>query len=254
MNQAQLQSTVAFIKKSLPQYSIQEEYRDGKHCIVLIDSSVTTQENKEYYPLFKGAGLKVIFFCLLKSQNIQLSYRTIQANTGVAIGTIKNIFESMCKLGYLKVEARKRLLLNSKSLLNAWAEHYAHTLKLKLFVTALSWINSDCERQWREMSLPSGMQWGGECAAALIDGYMQPEEYTIYTSIPWGRLIQSGAMRPDPNGKIRVYHKFWNDDSQGKCVPAILIYADLVTDFNSRCHEAAEHFMHYVFRNHFAAI
>ena len=44
---------------------------------------------------FNEAGLKVIFYLLLNEININKPYRTIHEETGVSLGTIKNVIEEL---------------------------------------------------------------------------------------------------------------------------------------------------------------
>ncbi len=38
-------------------------------------------------------------------------------------------------------------------------------------------------RKWKEMLLPEGMYWGGDCGANLVDGYLIPGEFEIYSDV-----------------------------------------------------------------------
>lgn len=94
--------------------------------------------------------------------------------------------------------------------------------------------------EWKNIALPKGMSWGGEPAANLTDGYLQPGIFDIYTEIPAAHLIRTGVVKQDANGEIHLYNKFWNWETDNRTVPAILIYADLMGSGNSRCLEAAQ--------------
>ena len=78
------------------------------------------------------------------------------------------------------------------------------------------------------------MLWGGECASNLLNGYLTPELFELYTETPFSNLMKTGATRTT-EGVIYVYQKFW----KGDVMPCILIYADLVSSGDSRCIEAA---------------
>lgn len=95
------------------------------------------------------------------------------------------------------------------------------------------------------MTLPDGMMWGGEPAAALTDGFLTPGEFSIYTDVPAATLMKTGAVIPDANGEITVYEKFWTGKDATNVTPAILTYADLMDTANSRCIEAAQKIKEY---------
>ncbi|MBR0532375.1 MAG: hypothetical protein IJJ96_07185, partial [Bacteroidales bacterium] len=48
-------------------------------------------------------------------------------------------------------------------------------------------------------------------------------------------LIKTARMIPDPEGDIFVYKKFWSTEG----VPAVVVYADLLSIDDDRCREAA---------------
>lgn len=84
------------------------------------------------------------------------------------------------------------------------------------------------------------MLWGGEPAAALIDNYLTPGNFTLYTERAPATLMKSGEVVPAADGAIAIYKKFWKDDIARETVPPVLIYADLIDSGNSRCIEAAK--------------
>lgn len=90
------------------------------------------------------------------------------------------------------------------------------------------------------MELPDGMFWGGESAANMIDDYLTPGTFDIYTDVPAANLFKTGFVKQEENGEIRVYQKFWKWETENHLVPLILIYADLIGSGNSRCMEMAE--------------
>lgn len=95
-------------------------------------------------------------------------------------------------------------------------------------------------KRFKELELPTGMYWGGEPAAALATEFMNPEEFTIYTEVPARLLIKTGAVKPDNDGDIFVYKKFWKGNDEKPTVPAVLTYADLMETGNGRCIETAQ--------------
>ena len=192
------------------------------------------------YPIFKEAGIKVIFYLLCDRQNINKPYREIQDATGVAIGTVKNIIDGMVYHQFAKIEGRKRFLINIDRLLMLWTANYGQTLKPKLFLTRMAFRDKALQNEWQRITLPAGMMWGGEAAAAKTDGYLEPGKYTIYTDVPAPMLIKTGAVVPAADGNIAVYKTFWKVDTIQETVPPILTYADLMETGNGRCIEEAK--------------
>lgn len=201
--------------------------------------------NEKAYPIFQEAGLKVIFYLLQDSSNIGKPYREIQDATKVSLGAIKNIFNVLSDRNFMLMKGKKRLLKNKKELLDLWVENYNQVLKPKLLMGRLAFRTNEQRNKWLAMELPEGMYWGGEGAAHMVDNYLEPGAFDIYTDVPTAYLMKTGFVKQDANGEIKVYRKFWKWETENHLVPLILVYADLMGSGNSRCLEAANRLMEY---------
>ena len=186
------------------------------------------------YPLFREAGLKVIFYLLQSLERFSEPFRTIRDGSGVSIGTVKNVMDELASRGYILITQEKRVLVKGKQLLDDWAENYALVLKPKLLLQRFSFRSVEKREEWQSIRLPSNMWWGGECAAAKRQGYLIPENFMIYGATLPAQLMSTGAVLIG-DGEIALYKKFWVEEG----VPAVLVYADLVTSGRSRNIEAA---------------
>jgi hypothetical protein len=192
------------------------------------------------YPAFQEAGLKVIFYLLQEFANVNKPYREIQGATGVSLGAIKNVFDVLVERNFVLLTNSKRTLKNINALLNLWTENYNQVLKPKLLLGRMTFRTNEQRIKWLAMELPDGMYWGGESGANLVDSYLEPGAFDIYTQIPAAHLLKTGFVRFDEKGEIRIYKKFWNWETENHLVPPILTYADLIGSGNSRCIEMAE--------------
>jgi len=197
------------------------------------------------YPAFQEAGLKVIFYLLQDIANANKPYREIQGATGVSLGAIKNIFDVLVERNFVLLTNSRRTLKNINALLNLWVENYNQVLKPKLLLSRMTFRTNEQRIKWLAMELPEGMYWGGESGANMIDTYLEPGAFDIYTRIPAAHLLKTGFVRHDEKGEIRIYQKFWNWETENHLVPLILIYADLIGSGNSRCIEMAERLLDY---------
>ena len=195
--------------------------------------------NEKVYPIFQYAGIKVIFYLLQDKNNVNKAYREIQENTGVALGTVKNVIDELVARKFILVTDKGRILKNRKALLDLWVENYNQVLKPKLMMGRMTFRTNEQRNKWKAMELPEGMYWGGESAANMIDNYLEPGAFDIYTDVPTAYLMKTGFVRQDANGEIKVYQKFWKWETENHLVPLILVYADLMGSGNSRCLEAA---------------
>ena len=192
------------------------------------------------YPLFQEAGLKIIFFLLQDIDNISKTYRTIQAATGVSLGAIRNVFNILKERNFIIQNNGKRSLKNKRTLFNLWVENYNQVLKPKILLGKMRFRSNEQRMAWATLKLPEGMYWGGEGGAYKIDGYIEPGAFDIYTDAPSANLMKTGMVTHDENGDIRIYHKFWQWETENQIAPLILIYADLIGCGNNRCQEAAQ--------------
>ena len=192
------------------------------------------------YPVFQEAGLKVIFYLLQEFTNVNKPYREIQKATGVSLGAIKNVFDVLVERNFVLMTNSKRTLKNINALLNLWTENYNQVLKPKLLLSRMTFRTNEQRIKWLAMELPDGMYWGGESGANMVDSYLEPGAFDIYTQIPAAHLLKTGFVRFDEKGEIRIYKKFWNWETENHLVPPILTYADLIGSGNSRCIEMAE--------------
>ncbi len=110
----------------------------------------------------------------------------------------------------------------------------------QLRIKEMEFADADSRKDRKSIELPEGACWGGEGGAYMIDQYLVPEVFDIYTDVPSIRLMMTKKMKFEEKGRIRVYHKFWKGDENEKVAPKILIYADLMGSGNSRCIEAAQ--------------
>lgn len=199
-----------------------------------------TKPQIKTYPVFQDAGLKVVFYLLQNADNVKMPYREIKEQTGVSLGSVNNVLDELIRRGFVCETQNGRVIKDKKKLLDLWVSNYNEVLKPKLFVGTMAFRTEEKRNKWKDIELPQGMVWGGEPAANLTDGYLQPGCFDLYTELPAAHLMRTGAVKQDAGGEIHLYNKFWNWETETKTVPALLIYADLMGSGNSRCLEAAQ--------------
>ena len=155
------------------------------------------------------------------------------------MGTITKAFDLLKAKQYLVQTEKGRKISMREELVEWWQQQYNEFLKPKLLINRMTFRSPEHRRKWKEMLLPEGMYWGGDCGANLVDGYLIPGEFEIYSDVASSLLLRTGAVMPAPNGEIRIYKKFWIGESKLNLAPKLVIYADLMSAGDSRCHEAA---------------
>ena len=220
--------------------------KDGKIIFHLNNKGEkNTLLTEKTYPAFQEAGLKVIFYLLQDILNVNKPYRVIQNATGVSLGAIKNVLDVLIERNFILLANDKRTLKNKNALFNLWVENYNQVLKPKLLLGRMTFRTNEQRIKWLDMELPDGMYWGGESGANIVDAYLEPGVFDMYTEIPAANLLKTGFVRQDENGEIRIYRKFWNWKTEKHLAPLILIYADLMGSGNSRCMEMAKRLLDY---------
>ena len=169
----------------------------------------------------------------------------MQRATGVSLGGIKNVMDVLVERNFILSAGGRRVLKNKNTLFNLWVENYNQVLKPKLLLCRMTFRTGEQRIKWLGMELPDGMYWGGESGANMVDPYLEPGTFDIYTEIPAANLLKTGFVRQDEDGEIRIYRKFWNWKAENRLVPLILIYADLMGSGNSRCMEMAERLLNH---------
>lgn len=220
--------------------------KDGKVIFHLANKGEkNTFVTEKPYPVFQEAGLKVIFYLLQDPLHANKPYREIQNATGVSLGGIKNVMDMLVERNFILSAGGRRVLKNKNTLFNLWVENYNLVLKPKLLLCRMTFRTGEQRMKWPAMELPDGMYWGGESGANMVDSYLEPGTFDIYTEIPAANLLKTGFVRQDENGEIKIYRKFWNWKTEDRLVPLILIYADLMGSGNSRCIEIAERLLNH---------
>lgn len=217
-------------------------YTKAGHLIFQISNQgrKSAEPKVKTYPVFQDAGLKIVFYLLQNADNVKKPYREIKEQIGVSLGSVKNVLDELARRGFVCDTKNGRIIKDKKRLLDLWVNNYNEVLKPKLLVGTMAFRTEKNRSEWKNIALPKGMSWGGEPAANLADGYLQPGSFDIYTELPAAHLMRTGAVKQDANGEIHLYNKFWNWETDNSTVPAILIYADLMGSGNSRCLEAAQ--------------
>ena len=212
---------------------------EAKQLFINIIGQKSTPIKQPKGKAFNEAGLKAVFYFLLNDTNINQPYRLISNNTGLSLGTITNVVEELLYEKFVIKTSKGRILKNKRALLDTWQVHFNQTLKPKLLLKTMEFVDSDSRKDWELIALPDGVCWGGEGGAYLTNKYLIPEQFDIYTEGPSINLMMTRKMRFEENGSIHVYQKFWRSQHE-RVAPMILIYADLMGSGNSRCIEAAQ--------------
>lgn len=215
---------------------------DEKPLFIFVSGQKAPKVNEVTGRAFSEVGIKLIYYFLLDDNNIAKSYRVINKESGISLGSITNVVDDLVKLNYVINTPKGRILKNRVQLIKDWQVAYNKILKPKLLIKEFDFIDNDAAVSWDATRLPDDMVWGGEPAAFLLNGFLYPEEFDIYSGVASVYLLTTKRYKAEPGGPIKVYQRFWTNAEDGQ-IPGFLIYADLMGSGNSRCIEAAQKLM-----------
>lgn len=191
---------------------------------------------------FQPTGLQVLFALLCHPQWVNLPYRELALRAGVAHGTVGWVMPDLQQQGFvadLNGKRGTRRLYDAERLLALWADAYARQLRPR---TLINRYYVQTLQGWQDWPLAQhGVQWGGEPAAALLTQYLKPGELTMYADKLPGVLVARYKLLKEPEvdhkAVVDVRRRFWNfpEDGAEACVPAVLVYADLLATGDARC-------------------
>lgn len=195
---------------------------------------------------YTASGLRVVFALLCDPDLADRPQRAIAEAADVALGAVPAILADLQRRGDLAVAGRRRRFLSSKRVLDDWAAAYARTLRP---TTLTRRFRVDDVGVWKTWTVdPTRWTWGGEPAAHLLDGWIEPGVLTISTRHVLPELIVAKKLKAadldDASANVEIRRPFWVGALGPKMLlpvtPAVLVYADLLAVGDGRCIEAAK--------------
>lgn len=190
---------------------------------------------------FTKKGIAVVFHFLNNELLLNQTYRQICQVTGVSLDTLTKVIQSLRQQGFIQsIDAKNMRLIDKKRLFEKWADAYENKLKPSLFVGNFRFQNIETEKNWQNIQLLKTSVWGGEPAANILtNGFLQPAQFTLYTTETKNELIKNYRFLPDPNGNIKVYFPFIDIQNLPSNLP-LWVYADLINSGIARNFEVAQ--------------
>ena len=207
-------------------------YLPTKDMMILLDMKrqalVSTAASNR---AFTKTGLKVLFHFLINEGFLRMSYRQIAKETGTSLGNVTNIINALISHGFLhKTDDNSLYISKKEQLFRKWIDAYDTVLKPSLEIGSFRFESEDDFQNWRRTRLEDKITvWGGQPGAHLLIGRPSPNQLTIYTNEPRADLMTNYRLKKDPEGNVKVYHKFWSySDLKINVAPTLLLYTDLI--------------------------
>jgi hypothetical protein len=191
---------------------------------------------------FKPAGMQVIFALICNPGLEQKTYREIAYVTKTALGTINWTMQDLRQIGHLlEMGKAGRRIVKREALFDKWVAAYPQQLRPKQLIGRYAALDP---YWWQTADLKDlDALWGGETAAAIETGYLEPEIAAVYIEEKLNELVLRFKLKRDPQGKVEIFRKFWKfrlEEQKGQTVPLPLIYADLLATGIDRNIETAK--------------
>ena len=192
---------------------------------------------------FQEAGLKLLLLLLSNPETLQFSYRKLAEKTGIALGSVSNIFKELEESHYLLKTKNKRVLKNQVEIIERWVTAYNELLKPRSFRRRMRAIGNEFSTKNIINNSDINLYFGGEPGGELLTGYLKPKDYIIYTDEETSKVAKELKLVPDEFGNIELYNKFWTDGldlRNHNTAPPLVVYADLLGIGNNRNVETAK--------------
>lgn len=223
-------------------------HKDGL-LFFINDQIVTPYRRAKEGPLWKQAGLKLIFAILVNPGLLNGTYRQMAQAANIALGAIGPMLEELKQEGFIRegVKAGEPFLFldHKNELINKWVGLFQVVMKPKLEQGRFRFLDEKAQHFWAVLNREN-FYWGGEPAGNLLTGYLKPQLFTIYTALPKTQIMKQLKLVPDPNGPLTIMQLFWDETTiqdkttEQNIVPPLLAYAELTTSLDSRNRETAE--------------
>jgi hypothetical protein len=232
---------------------------------LLIDQQEGTAPVVPTGKAFETGGLKLIHTTFLQPNLLEQPYRSISEQVGVSTGSLSTIFEDLRQRGFVAEVAKKRKLTNGRELVRHWAYGYVDGLRPKLHRGYFKSINGDLIERAQLLGA-NELLLGGPYGAMMRGDYLSSQTPTVYTRLRISELTRRYGLRPCDECKgsdtVEVLQPFWivNNRSQEYLdrnilnhliADSLLIYGDLLSSFDPRLLDAAEHLLEHDIRDQF---
>lgn len=210
---------------------------------------------------FQKKGLILVFHFLAFPSFSEVSYRTMNEQTGVSTGAISAIMEDLRAQGFLIDQQGKPTLQNVRELIRRWSYAYLEVLRPSLHRGFLHSRKDNLIGAAQTMGINDRLFLGGQYAVMMLGDYLSSKQTVIYTNLRLAELSQKYDMRPvgkqRSEADVELLSTFWNtgiivkDPFKKLFTVDFLTYADLLLDHDSRVLEAAAKFLNDEIRNRF---
>ena len=190
---------------------------------------------------FQEAGLKLLLVLISNPETLQFSYRELAEKTGIALGSVSNIFKELEENNLLLKTNQNRILKYKDEIIERWVIAYNEILKPRSFRKRMRPLGDFNVNHINDKNLK--VYFGGEPGGQLLTKNLKPKDYIIYSDEEISTIAKELKLVPDEFGNVELYNTFWSDDlclKNKNVAPPLVVYADLLNTGNNRNIETAK--------------
>jgi len=218
-------------------------YIKTKDLFIYVEGRKTTiNKTNNQTRAFQEAGLKLLLLVISNPETLQFTYRELAEKTGIALGSVSNIFKELEDNHYLFKIKGKRVLKNQNKVIERWVIAYNEILKPRSFRRRMRALKDDFNIDRAVSKNINNIYLGGEPGGKVLTNHLKPKDYIIYTNEALSKIAKDLELVPDESGNIEIYNRFWTDGLNLKneiVAPPLVVYADLLGTSNNRNIETA---------------
>jgi hypothetical protein len=216
-----------------------------KNLKLFIEKGDARPTSREYPSVFTPTGARILFHLLSEKNAINYNYRELAYASGVALGSVSKVINALHNEGYvIKLDQKRLQLVRRKELLDRWIILLNEKLLPAHKAGTFAFSRLASSEAWRDIALDKGTLWGGEAGASLLTNYLNPDDFSLFSTTQKGELIHQLRIVPDNNGVITLYRPFWtpteNLRQNQQTVHPLIIYGQLIYSGYSRNLETAQ--------------
>ncbi len=223
-------------------------YLNLEHLKMYVEKDNAKPVYNVYSEVFTRAGGQILFHLLQNPELINEKYERLAEISCVSLGSVSKTINGLLKEGFaVKWDKDKRYqLIKREELLEKWVALVNEKILPSHKIGNYRSISSE-HFKIKDISSRLESCWGGEYGAKLITNYLNPEQYSFFTTREKPDLTRLFKMVPDANGNIVAYKSFWKPEStklhynHGEAAAnPLLVYAELMYSGNQRNIETAK--------------
>lgn len=221
------------------------------HYVIIKPKDKKNKESKKEQKLTNSMAVMLLYFLEHKTE-LNQTIRTLANATKLSNDTIQKTKNWLKAKRYIIAKNEKEYIWNDwKAAYQRWLTAYEENLRPKNLLKTFDWAIENHQSSNLPI-LQNGQYWTGEARLLYQKiGLVNVALWEIYTKNNSTELMKQLRLIPKSNGKIKVYHQFWQWEHENETLSPLLIYADLLLNPDARIQELSKKYEHDYIRQYY---